>query len=373
MTNKPTNKLTIVHTNSVIELYYTLYPFLLGIPSNEIKFVHFNSNKYNSVTGKNVLFIRIFKNRFNDIDFIQKTIVDLKNRFENIYYLDDSAGADSTHFEFISDLDGYFKAKILNDYSYFKQETYGRQVFSDYYHKVFGVDDKVISVRKPIHNSKELKKLHLAFNLGYGMYPKPSPKSIKRATGYLFARINNFQLMKPLFKLAHENIIGKLSESIDYKKKNLLVSSRFRFESYPNSIGYQRKLFNDIINGNENFTTGIISPTNYIQELKKVLITLSPFGYGEVCVRDFEAILNGSLLLKPDMSHISTWPDIYIPNETYIPLKWDGSDLLDKVDNILSNPKKFIPIIKNSRIVYQESLQNIERYFQTKIGAFFKL
>ena len=29
---------------------------------------------------------------------------------------------------------------------------------------------------------------------------------------------------------------------------------------------------------------------------------LSPFGWGEICYRDFEAALNGMLLIKPDMN-----------------------------------------------------------------------
>ena len=27
------------------------------------------------------------------------------------------------------------------------------------------------------------------------------------------------------------------------------------------------------------------------------------------------------------MSHVKTWPDLYIPYETYIPIAWDYSDL----------------------------------------------
>ena len=37
-------------------------------------------------------------------------------------------------------------------------------------------------------------------------------------------------------------------------------------------------------------------------------ICISPFGYGEICWRDFEAILCGCLVVKPDMSHVETNP-----------------------------------------------------------------
>jgi hypothetical protein len=65
----------------------------------------------------------------------------------------------------------------------------------------------------------------------------------------------------------------------------------------------------------------------YYEELRSSRICVSPFGYGEICWRDFEAVLMGSLLVKPDMSHLRTEPDIFIPGETYVPVRWDFSDL----------------------------------------------
>jgi spore maturation protein CgeB len=59
-------------------------------------------------------------------------------------------------------------------------------------------------------------------------------------------------------------------------------------------------------------------------------ICISPFGYGEICWRDFEAILCGCLLIKPDMSHVETNPDIFMAGQTYVPVKWDFSDLEEK-------------------------------------------
>ena len=56
---------------------------------------------------------------------------------------------------------------------------------------------------------------------------------------------------------------------------------------------------------------------------------LSPFGIGEVCFRDFEAVHHECLLVKPSMAHIETRPNIYIPGETYVPVRWDFSDLAD--------------------------------------------
>ena len=73
------------------------------------------------------------------------------------------------------------------------------------------------------------------------------------------------------------------------------------------------------------------------KELKASRICFSPFGYGEVCWRDFEAILCGALLIKPDMSHVETNPNLFIPFKTYVPVSWDFSDLDDKVTYYLDN------------------------------------
>jgi hypothetical protein len=80
----------------------------------------------------------------------------------------------------------------------------------------------------------------------------------------------------------------------------------------------------------------VILPTSrvprdeYYREMRTSKIYISPFGYGEICWRDFEAILCGCLLVKPDMRHVETNPDIFISNQTYVPVRWDFSDLEEK-------------------------------------------
>lgn len=89
--------------------------------------------------------------------------------------------------------------------------------------------------------------------------------------------------------------------------------------------------------------------SEYIDVLKRSKCALSPFGMGELCFRDFEIIQVGSVLIKPDMSNVITRPNIYIPYETYVPCKLDYSDLIEKIEWIMSNPIKCNEIIKNAR------------------------
>jgi hypothetical protein len=72
-----------------------------------------------------------------------------------------------------------------------------------------------------------------------------------------------------------------------------------------------------------------VDQRTYYEEMRRSRICVSPFGYGEICWRDFEAVLMGSLLVKPDMNHVRTEPNIFIPEETYVPVRWDFSDLAE--------------------------------------------
>jgi hypothetical protein len=85
---------------------------------------------------------------------------------------------------------------------------------------------------------------------------------------------------------------------------------------------------------------GRVGRNEYFRELYRAKLCFSPFGYGELCWRDFEAMFAGSLVLKPDMSHLDCAPDSFLPGETYVPLAWDLSDLDQKVDYYLAHEEE---------------------------------
>lgn len=87
-----------------------------------------------------------------------------------------------------------------------------------------------------------------------------------------------------------------------------------------------------------------VSKRSYFLELLKSKICFSPFGYGEVCWRDFESVHSGSVLLKPNMNHVETFPDIFLENISYMPISWDFSDLQVKSNLLLrdSNLREYL-------------------------------
>ena len=83
----------------------------------------------------------------------------------------------------------------------------------------------------------------------------------------------------------------------------------------------------------------LLPKPDYISLLQDSKIALSPWGLGEVCIRDFESVSCGCVLVKPDMNFVDTWPNVFVPNKTYIPCKSDFSNLGSIVESILDTWK----------------------------------
>lgn len=85
---------------------------------------------------------------------------------------------------------------------------------------------------------------------------------------------------------------------------------------------------------------GSVPLKEFLRELAASKLCFSPFGYGEVCWRDIEAIQAGSVMIKPDMSHLETLPDLYEPGVTYLPCRWDFADLEEVVRGALADEER---------------------------------
>lgn len=126
--------------------------------------------------------------------------------------------------------------------------------------------------------------------------------------------------------------------------------------TYYNS--FRKNLFDNLSNKfkTTKLENGIRLPIEeYYNRMLNSKIILAPFGFGEIAPRDLETAMFGSILIKPDMSHIDTVPNLYIPYQTYVPCKHDFSDLNEKIEYVLSdfdNLQKFY--VENMRNKYKE-------------------
>jgi hypothetical protein len=71
--------------------------------------------------------------------------------------------------------------------------------------------------------------------------------------------------------------------------------------------------------------------------MRKSKTVLCPFGWGESAHRDYEAMLLGCVVLKPDCSAIDCWPNIYVDGETYIKCREDFADVPEIVERIAAD------------------------------------
>lgn len=73
----------------------------------------------------------------------------------------------------------------------------------------------------------------------------------------------------------------------------------------------------------------------YLKALLSTRIVVSPWGLGELCHRDYEAMSLGAIVVKPHSDHLVTNIGMFRARETYFPCKADYSDLPAVVAEVL--------------------------------------
>ncbi len=73
-----------------------------------------------------------------------------------------------------------------------------------------------------------------------------------------------------------------------------------------------------------------------------------------MCLRDFEAFISGATLIKPDMDHVQTWPNIYKKNVTYISIPWKIENWNEVIEEIINNKKLLLQVARRGQIEYKK-------------------
>ena len=98
-----------------------------------------------------------------------------------------------------------------------------------------------------------------------------------------------------------------------------------------------------------------VSQEEYFTKMFGSKIIMAPLGYGEAAVRDIQAGMFGSILVKPDMSYVDTKPNIYVDGETYVSVNYDWSNLTEKIDEILDDyENKREKYVSNMKTKFEE-------------------
>lgn len=98
-----------------------------------------------------------------------------------------------------------------------------------------------------------------------------------------------------------------------------------------------------------------LSVSDYYRTMFLSRAVVSPWGWGESAHRDYEAIMLGAVIIKPPMSHVNCWPQIYIPGQTCVECRPDFADVGDIIDQITKDWKLWTTRRQNARKLVEDA------------------
>ena len=278
---------------------------------------------------------KFFKNKWNN--FYNKIIKQLKSwkrKKIRIIFCDTTDSSSWIKSEIIEFVDKYAKGQLLKNKDLYLKKIYGNRLYADYYYKNKKVKDKNSQFSNPIKQN-QLKKLCLSWNSGLSNYSLFSPIIYS----YIPVKLSHL-----FFKFSSYYVSPYLSKDV--------INCRFGSSYHLESIKYQRDQLKKLLT---NYVrTDKINRLLYFKEMRKTLLSIVPFGYGEITLKDFESFMNGCILIKPNLNHMSTWPDFYIQDKTYISFSWDLSDIIEKIAMIRENIEQYKEVAANGQNIYKK-------------------
>lgn len=234
-------------------------------------------------------------------------------------------------------VDRFYKAQLLVDRQQYKQSPHGGRVFTGCIHEQLGVTDESDPYPATPLSDEEIGKLGVSWHSGLGEYGWRRFYRVTRVTSAIRDSLGQPYRYHPRFCIREE--------------RPLDISCRVGLGHSRETIRRHREEIIDRLRARD-VDTSRIKPWRYWREMCRSKIGVSPFGLGEISLRDFEVFLCGALLFKPAMEHLQTWPPLYEPEVTYVGHRWDLKDFDEQLDRLLANPER----------LRQIRVQGIERY-----------
>ncbi len=238
----------------------------------------------------------------------------------------------------------YCKPQLLKDRAAYLHPHYGDRIYADYYHRAFGVEDDEPVASRPVASADELAKLRVSWHSGLADHSLwgPARTGLRRHLPFdgLLAFPRSFTPVR--------------------RPRPVGVACRFGVAYERDTVAFQRRRIRETLR--PRLPTQKLGRRAYFAEMRAARIVVSPFGYGEITLKDFEALLCGALLVKPDMSHLDTWPDLFRDGQTIAAHRWDLSDVEGVLDAMLADDARREEMAERGQAHYRHHIASERGY-----------
>lgn len=254
----------------------------------------------------------------------------LKAKSNRLVWLDTADSTGSCVFDILPVVDKYLKKQLYHDLSLYKQNLYLDRVYADFYAKQQSVEAPADDGHQCLLQDKYIGKIGVSWNIG----------------------LNDFLSPKILRLVPNRICYPKIERFSTERQYDIFFNGTVQYSSL---VSYQRLKVCDYLKANE-LSKNIPDPglkmshKEYIEYMKNSKACISPFGWGEICYRDFESFFYGATLLKPTVDHMNTFPNFFIKNETYIPIDWNFDNINDVFE--LVGSEQYKEVAKNGQELY---------------------
>ena len=323
-----------------------------GIKIRFINYLNLKHKKLEDIVGFDS---RIINNLIVNYDNVRKTIRNeiipilkrIRKRAETLLFFDNADNAGYLHHDVLPYVDIYFKKQLFRDFSLYSKPLYKKRLFSDFYARNYDMKEENNYIPDFKLNLKDQNKMSLSWNFALKDY-----RSSNNLNKFLYglSRKENLRFYKP---------------SIDRK---IILAANYTTRNSYKLVYFQRnqllKILKEMYKSNPKYSLGKIPKKQYLETLRSSKAIISPFGWGEICYRDFETFISGAALIKPNVDHLDTWPNLYKKHKTYIPIPWKIEEWKEIIPSILDNRKNLLEIAENGQNAYKKiwSTQGNEKF-----------
>lgn len=265
----------------------------------------------------------------------------LRQRCEALLWFDTSDSSGNVLPAVLPHVTGYYKSILLRDRSGYLRPMYGRRPHTDYYHRTFSVEDADLSPwSEAVPERALLDRLAVSWSSALADYSLFGPARMAA-----YGRVPRRVLLR---------YPGPLAPA--FADRGVDVSCRMGTSYSRATVAQQRRMVLDELG----LTDGgrKLGRWRYFREMKDAKVVISPFGWGEITLKDFEAFLCGSHLLKPAMGAFETYPDLFVSGETISTHRWDVTDIGDVLGRLLDAPDERTNIAAEAQERYLQHLHD---------------